>query len=127
MHRLMLVSDVLNLPSIEGMDFVVPAGLAGDVIRFKELDNHRLAIMEQMRIDGINAVPIHVDTLYNIATGYGYDQSYFDLAPSALVMGNGHHRLLMARILGHKYIDTTDDVNESGWNTDPVIKLGEDL
>lgn len=125
MLTLRMVADVLTLPSIEYGLIEDDADItsAGEVIQWMYLDSHHMAIKEQMRVDSINAVPIHVANVQTIACDY--DDSRFGNTWSDLGVGNGHHRLMMAVELGFKYILTSDDVNETGGDDDPVITLGE--
>jgi hypothetical protein len=121
MLTIMRVADVLNLPSIES-DWET-GETAGEVIQFTHLDSGHATIREQMRKDGINAIPIHVASVYRISCDY--NDPAFATLPSDLGMGNGHHRLKMAVELGHKYILTSDDMYDTGEDDDPVISLSE--
>jgi hypothetical protein len=124
-YSLMLVADVLKLPSVDyGVaDCRSDLCSAEDVIASVYFEDYHEGIRQQMIKDGLNAVPIHVASVEQIALDY-HDEAFFSV-PSALAMGNGHHRLKMAVELDFMYILTSDDIMDSGEADDPVMSLAE--
>ncbi len=122
------VADVLDLPSVEwGLaDYAMPGATAREVIEGPEffLEGYHDNIRERMRIDGINAVPIHVAELDALALEY-HDAELGNLPYPGMGMGNGHHRLALSRELGHKYIKASDDIMDTGEADDPTITNDE--
>lgn len=121
------VADVLDLPSIEyGLtEWDVPGVTARQVIEDGDfwLEDYHMKIQEQMRIDGINAIPIHVADAQIIADDYSDDS--FNWSLRGLAMGNGHHRLAISVRLGHKYIKASDDIMDTGEADDLTITNDE--
>jgi hypothetical protein len=124
-YSLMLVADVLKLPSVDyGVaDCRSDLCSAEDVIASVYFEDYHEGIRQQMIKDGLNAVPIHVASVEQIAIDY-HDKAFL-YVPSALGMGNGHHRLKLAVELDFMYILTSDDIMDSGEADDPVMSLDE--
>ena len=128
MITIMRVADVLDLPSVEwGLaDYAIPGATVREILEGPEffLEGYHEGIKKLMRIDGINAVPIHVAELDQLACDYNDAELGFLPYPGK-GMGNGHHRLAIARELGHKYIKTSDDIMQTGEADDEVMSNDE--
>ena len=133
MIKEMLLSDILDLPSIDSDGFGSADYLDDDVSEYYSLTVFDLmeqktdeltyggnssaqeydAIRESMNVEGINTIPIHVTYGQNLTPSYGMKCP--DRYMHSLVMGNGHHRVALALELGHATMLVTDDLMESGW------------
>lgn len=123
----MPLEDILTLPSIDsagvgepvlyGCTFVNSTVL--NAISSKRLDAPEkrlryIRISLGMRRDGINAVPIHIGRARDLTYVYGVDLPD-EIEPDQLMMGNGHHRVMIAVKLRHSKMRWTDSLIESGW------------
>jgi len=133
MIREMNISEILDLPSIDSDGFSDADNIDDDnaewysmtVSDLMETKTDELtyggncdpdeydAITEAMRDNGINEIPIHVD--YGDKLCPMYRSPCPEVYRNSLVMGNGHHRVAMAILLGHSTMLVTDDLMESGW------------
>ena|ERR1700744_2946537 len=124
MIKEMKIADILCLPSVDSEaccsgDMVISdRWLAANAISRKTLfdDDPDYPVdyqwlIDRMKADGYNRVPIHVDLGSEMIDVYCVDVPS-DLLDS-LMMGNGHHRLMIAIQLGFDTMLVTDDVSES--------------
>lgn len=88
MRWMMPVEEILQLRTYDG----TPEETVADVLPDKELHSFHLAVAEEMRLAGVNLVPVVVwnDMLYD-----------------------GHHRILIAVNLGHEEMLVTDNIYEA--------------
>lgn len=123
----MPLEDILTIPSIDS-DGVWKPVVYGctfanytvrSAIRYKGLGGKRrgyyTAISLSMMRDGINTVPIHIGHAAEVAHAYGGELPD-EIEPDQLMMGNGHHRVLIAVRLHLAVMRWTDDLIESGWS-----------
>jgi hypothetical protein len=127
MQGTMPLEDILTLPSVDS-DGIWESGLYGctflnstvrNALRYKQLDDPRkrsyyAAIAACMRQDGINSVPIHIGRAADVAPLYAVDLPD-EIEPDQLMMGNGHHRVLIAVKQRLPVMRWTDRLLESGW------------
>jgi hypothetical protein len=127
MQGVMPLEDILTLPSIDsdgvweptvyGCTFVNSS--VRNAIRYKRLDapQKRLAYIRIslcMRRDGINAVPIYIGLAADVTYVYGLDLPA-EIEPDQLMMGDGHHRVIIAVKLNIAVMRWTDRLIDSGW------------
>lgn len=129
MYGIMPLADILTLPSVDSDGVWAPHvygctflnSTVRNAIGHKRLTGRRkrgyyAAISERMRRDGINAVPIHIGRAAEVARVYGVEGLPSEIEPEQLMMGNGHHRVLIAVNLHLTVMRWTDNITESGWN-----------
>lgn len=127
MQGTMPLEDILTLPSVDSDGVWEPSvhgctfrnSTVRNALRYKRLDrwkkrNYYLRIAQCMLRDGINAVPIHIARAADVVRAYGIDLPD-EIEPEQLMMGNGHHRVLIALGLHLPEMRWTDRLHESGW------------
>jgi hypothetical protein len=127
MQGVIPLEDILSLPSIDS-DGVWEPGVYGctfvnssvrNAILYKRLDApekrlYYIRLSLCMRRDGINAVPIHIGRAADVA--YIYDRDLpKEIEPDQLMMGNGHHRVMIAVKLRLSAMRWTDRLFDSGY------------
>lgn len=127
MQGVMPLEDILTLPSIDsdgvweptvyGCTFVNSS--VRNAIRYKRLDEpakrlEYIRISLCMRRDGINAVPVHICRAGDMTYLHGVDLPK-EIEPDQLMMGNGHHRVMIAVNLHHDAMRWTDSLFDSGY------------
>jgi hypothetical protein len=126
MQGVMPLEDILTLPSIDsdgvweptvyGCTFVNSS--VRNAIRYKRLDapdkrRYYIRLALCMRRDGINAVPIHIGRAADVTRLYCVDLPE-EIEPDQLMMGNGHHRVMIAVNLHIAVMRWTDRLFGSG-------------
>ena len=126
MQGTMPLADILTLPSIDS-DGVWESSVYGctfvnssvrNAISYKRLDAPEkrleyIRISLCMRRDGINAVPIHICRAADMTYLHGVALPD-EIEPDQLMMGNGHHRVMIAVRLRLVAMRWTDRLLESG-------------
>lgn len=124
----MPLEDILTMPSIDSDGVYEPWEHGGctfanstvrNAICYKRLDQEKKrsyyrAIQRCMRRDQINAVPIHIGRAAGMVSAYGVELPD-EIDPDQLMMGNGHHRVLIAINLHLTALRWTDNRLQSGW------------
>lgn len=134
MHGIMPLEDILTLPSIDSdgvcapwlHDFTFANSTVRNAICYKRLHDspkrdYYAKIAQCMERDGINAVPIHIGRAADVVRAYArVAETEIELPlgiePEQLMMGNGHHRVLIAVNLHLTVMRWTDDLFDSGWS-----------
>lgn len=127
MQGIMPVADILTLPSVDSdgvwnpwvFGFTPANSTVRNAIRYARLDapEKRLSYVRIslcMRRDGINSVPVHIGRAADVAPLYDVELPD-EIDPDQLMMGNGHHRVLIAVKLHLPKMRWTDNPIESGW------------
>lgn len=112
----MPLDEVLKLPSVDGLDY----GPVADVLPSKERDmqsgwekDHYDRLRQRMADHG-QETPVHIFTAGRRAYGSPIPREL----RGQLMMGNGHHRVAMARQLGITDIAYTPDKQKSATEED---------
>jgi hypothetical protein len=127
MQGIMPVADILTLPSVDSDGVWAPSvygftpanSTVRNAIRYARLNKpdkrlYYTRISLCMRRDGINSVPIHIGRAAEVAPLYDVKLPA-EIDPDQLMMGNGHHRVLIAVKLRLPEMRWTDSPIESGW------------
>jgi hypothetical protein len=119
MIKEMRIADIMSMPSVDSDASYVPGGQSWDIataLADKDLSQHGWLI-DQMERDGYNRVPVHID--YGVNMADVYDLEIPDDLKDVLMFGNGHHRLMIAMLLGFTTIMVTNDACESDGDGEP--------
>ena len=131
MQGTMPLDEILRLPSVDsdGISFgrsdEEENWTVESAIENKDIDDeYHEAIKESMEENGINLVPIHIDKASAILSQY-MQYSFYRIpdwldADKQLMLGNGNHRVKIAKELGLKEMRYSTDINDTGWGDEEM-------
>jgi hypothetical protein len=112
--RKMKLAYILNLPSVESANgspwMSTDLSLADVIFTRPRYTNGCPKLLEDMRENG-QRYPILVGRADEVCGHYGIDPMCME---DVTVVGDGHHRVVCALVLGWTEMDVTDDPNETG-------------
>ena len=135
MQGTMPLDEILRLPSVDsdginnGWDKEEDWTVENAIERKYIADSYHEAIKESMAENGINLVPIHIDKASAILYQYALYAFYripdwLDL-DKQLMLGNGHHRVRIAKELGLKELLYSTDIEDTGWGDEEMCLITE--
>lgn len=89
-------------------------------------DSYHQAILKSMKENDINLVPVHIGKAGDVIKDYvkygAFIPDWMDPG-SHLMLGNGNHRVKIAKELGLKEMRYSDNILETGWGGEDTLKI----